>query len=179
MINDFRRAMRRRNLRPATIAKRVAAVDRWLTFAGDRWASADREHLEAFLDGRRLAARSRYGEISHLHMFYRWALRERLVTFDPTELVERPRLPRRLPRPAAAGDVDVTLAGGIDEVAVAVSLMADAGLRCCEVAALRWGDVDLTGRRIYVTGKGGHDRTVGIPSRLLELLAGCDESRQG
>lgn len=166
--------MMRRGLRASSIDKRMSAVRRWIDHAGDAWRSSDRELLEEWLDDRQLAARSRYGEISHLHQFYTWARREQLVDADPTELVERPRLPRRLPRPARMGDVDQAIAGADASMRIALSLMVDAGLRCCEVAGLQWTDVDLAARVLYVTGKGGHDRVVGIPTRLVDLLLSSD-----
>jgi site-specific recombinase XerD len=177
MIDGFLTSARRRGLRPASIYKRGRVVRAWCAYLDERGVSveaATRFDVEGWLDTSRGAARHRYTLVSHLHMFYVWARRNDYATVDPTELVERPRLERRLPRPARAASVDVAIAEADPVMRAMLCLMADAGLRCCEVAALRWGDVDLAAGTIYVTGKGGRDRVVGIPSRLAIALAALD-----
>ena len=166
---QYRAAMLRRNLAHGTVATRVNESRRWLAFAGDQWAQADRQLIEQWLDDRPLGARARYTAISHLSAFYRWAIREELTATDPTMTVERPRLPLRLPRPITSVEVE-QLIGGAGDLELMVLLMVDAGLRCCEVARLRWRDVDLEAGTVYVTGKGGRDRLVGLPRRLRYAL---------
>lgn len=169
LSEQYRAAMLRRNLAHGTVTARVNESRRWLAFAGDQWARADRQLIEQWLDGRPLGARARYTAISHLSAFYRWAIREELAEHDPTITVERPRLPLRLPRPITSSEAE-QLIGGADELELIVLLMLDAGLRCCEVARLRWRDVDLEAGTLYVTGKGGRDRLVGLPRRLRYAL---------
>jgi integrase/recombinase XerD len=131
--------------------------------------------VDDWLDGRQIAARGRYGLISHLHMFYIWAQRYGHATSDPTALVERPRLERRYPRPARKAAVNMAIDMATPELAAWLALMADAGLRCMEVAGLHWDHVDLEAGVILVRdGKGGHDRIVGIPQRLRARLAALD-----
>lgn len=157
-----------------TIAGRRSIVRRWLTYAGDRWGEAERELVEEFLDCYRLSARSRYTSIANLHAFYRWACREGHATINPTLGVERPRLPRYQPRPVRAVDADLVLDTAPDPYRTILTLMADAGLRCVEVARLMWDDVDLDAGVLRVSGKGDRDRVVGIPRRLEAVLAGHD-----
>ena len=164
MIREYALAMRRRGLTRGTIDARTSCVRRWFEHLKGR--PATRELLEDWLDGRNLSARTRYGNVSHLHMFYLWAQREGYCTDDPTMLVERPRLPRRLPRPAKHAGVAFAITVATPQTALMLVLMVDAGLRCCEVATLDWADVDLQRRVLMVTGKGGHDRVIGIPDRL-------------
>jgi len=76
MPEQYRAAMLRRNLAHGTVTARVNESRRWLAFAGDQWAVADRHLIEQWLDGRPLGARARYTAISHLSAFYRWAIRE-------------------------------------------------------------------------------------------------------
>lgn len=176
IITEYQRAMQRRAYSPGTIDARSALVRRWLRFAGEEWPTATPERFEDWLDaGGPIVARTRYGRISHLHQFYRWALRHGYATTDPTELLERPRLPRGLPRPARMVDVDLAIAEAEPVMARMLSLMVDGGLRCCEVARLDWQDVDLDLGVLYLTGKGATDRTVGVPRRLEQILAGADE----
>jgi site-specific recombinase XerD len=162
--------MTRRGLARGTIYARDGELRRWLVYIGEPWASATRHDVEDWLDGRpELGARARYTAISHLSAFYRWAIREDLATLDPTTAVERPRLPQQLPRPVPAEQVERIVAGSGD-LTLAALLMLDAGLRCCEVAGLRWVDVDLESGVMYVFGKGARERLVGLPKRLRMAL---------
>lgn len=163
--NEYRAAMLRRNLASGTVTARAAELRRWITFAGEQWRTADRDLIEQWLDGRPLGARARYTAISHLSAFYRWAIREGHTDRDPTVAVERPRLPARLPRPVTALEAERLVASAGD-LHLIVLLMLDAGLRCCEVAPLRWSDVDLEAGTLYVFGKGSRERLVGMPRRL-------------
>jgi integrase/recombinase XerD len=174
-IDTFGLAMERRHLAPTTINARRYEVGRWLEHAGEGWRTAGPEDLEVFLDSRPLGARARYTALSHLHRFYLWAIRQRLADADPTVFIERPRLPRRLPRPARLGDVELAIVGAPDRLGTAMLLMVDAGLRCCEVARLDWSDVDLERATIYVRGKGDRDRMLGLTDELLARLATYDD----
>lgn len=142
----------------------------WLDHVGERWRQATRTDVEEWLDGRELGARARYTSISHLHCFYEWANREELTFIDPTRAIERPRLPRRLPRPGRVDVIDRMIDSAPADMRAILCLMVDGGLRCCEVARLDWSDVDLEVGTIHVVGKGGHERIVGIPQRLRLAL---------
>lgn len=177
VLAEYSSSMRRRELAAGTIYHRLHTARSWLTHLGALGLDldgVDRREVERWLDPRPLAARARYTEISNLHMFYVWAQREGLATRDPTVLVERPRLRIGLPRPMPEADVElaVTTAGG--ELRIMVALMAWAALRCCEVAWLEWGDVDLAAGTLHVTGKGRRERVVPIGARLRAELAALD-----
>lgn len=170
VIAHYVAAMERRGLARGTIYARSAELRRWFVFMGTAWAMATRRDVERWIDTRsHLGLRARYTAISHLSAFYRWAIREDLAAADPTTAVERPRLPQQLPRPVPAELVNRIVAES-GELTLPALLMLDAGLRCCEVAALRWRDVDLEAGAMYVFGKGARERLVGLPSRLRMAL---------
>lgn len=168
----YRVSMRRRGLAASTVYKRSCELRAWLEHVDGCWESATRADVEAWLDARELGPKATATAVSNLAAFYRWAQREGLTSTDPTTLVERPRLPMRLPRPARRGEVEAAVEMAEPWLRRALLLMVDAGLRCCEVARLEWDDVDLAAGVLLVrSGKGGRDRVVGIPARLaLELL---------
>jgi integrase/recombinase XerD len=176
IIDRYALAMERRNLQPSTINARRYEIGRWIEHAGASWRDAEPEQLEQFLDGRPLAARARYTALSHLHRFYLWAIRQHLVDDDPTVFIERPRLPHRLPRPARLGDVELAILGARWDIGTAMLLMVDAGLRCCEVARLDWGDVDLERGTMMVRGKGDRDRLLAFTDLLAARLSASDQT---
>lgn len=173
-FREFEQAMRRRYLSPGTIDKRMSHVRRFAAWHGDGWLSASSDAVEAWLDTLDVGPSARYCAVSHLSQFWRWAIRRDLVDVDPTTRIDRPRLPKGLPRPARADLVDLAIADAPPIMAAMLSLMADGGLRCCEVARLEWHDVDLAAGVLRFTGKGNRDRVVGIPRRLAGLLAALD-----
>jgi site-specific recombinase XerD len=166
--------MHRRGLARGTISARRYVLASWSTFIGDRWTTATRHDVDRWIEQRGGGARHRYAGVSHLHAFYRWARRDELVDVDPTELVERPRLPSRLPRPARPGDVARAVGDASTPVELACALAAYQGLRCVELARLRWSDVDIEAGRMVVTGKGSRDRALRIARRLRPILAAYD-----
>lgn len=178
-MGEFRDALERRGLRRLTIYNRLFVVRSWSEYLdkqGRTLNTGTTADVENWLDPALLSPRTRYARISHLHMFYVWAMRTGRVDHDPTSLVERPRLDRRLPRPARSATINAAYEQADPVMRVALSLMADAGLRCMEVAGLDWDDVDLVAGVVYVAGKGGRDRVVGMPARLRVSLAALDGS---
>jgi site-specific recombinase XerD len=168
VLEAYRAAMRRRGLVEGTIVVRSHLLVRWWTFVDGRWWKATRRDVEAFIDASDLgAASSRYAVISHLHRFYVWARREDLTRRDPTELVERPRLTPRLPRPIPDTDLGLALTLADGPLRAALVLAATSGLRACELAALRWDDV--ADDAIRVLGKGRKERV--LPLHPIARLA--------
>lgn len=173
LVREYAQAGRRRNLSEGTIAKRTTELRLWVRSCPG-WRTATGRDVERFVDGRHLGPNATASAVSHLHRFYIWAIRHEYCTTDPTVYVDRPKLPRRLPRPMRPTDVAVALEGADPQTRAAILLAALAGLRCCEVARLAWADVDLDRRVAVVTGKGNRDRVVGLPRRLVAALAALD-----
>jgi site-specific recombinase XerD len=170
-------AMRRRGLSAGTIGVRRYAVMswlKWLELHGVGVFDADFEHVERFLDAVPRKPASRAGTTSHLHMFYKWARAHRLTDTDPTELVERPRSGVGLPRPIHATDLQLALMFAQEgpkadpRTEVALLLAAVSGLRCCELARLRWEDI--SGAQARVMGKGSKERVVPLNAETVAAL---------
>lgn len=134
------------------IAATVDDVETW-------WESI--EHLSP-------AARAR--TLSCVRSFYKYAMKYDLLETTPLRRLDAPSLGRRLPRPVSRADWLKILANTEGELRRAVCLSAYAGLRIGEVADLDWADIDTDDRRIYVRGKGDHDRVIGLGPVLLDEL---------
>lgn len=83
------------------------------------------------------------------------------------------RAPRKLPRVLAPAEV-VALVGALrtDRDRAMVALMLHGGLRRCEVLGLRFQDVHIADRRVFVVeGKGGHQRLVPVADIFFTTLA--------
>ena len=171
-MRTYRDYLVRRRYAKGTIAARVATARRWID--GVEWRACDFRVVEGWIAEHRITAHSQRNTIGYLRAFYRWAMREGLVDVDPTALVDTPRLPSYLPRPARDEHVAHVVADADVELTAMVGLMACGGLRCCEVAALRWVDVDLSAGTVHLMGKGSKERVVHLGDDVVALLAGLD-----
>ncbi|RPH33805.1 MAG: hypothetical protein EHM90_00055 [Chloroflexi bacterium] len=173
-LDAYRRYMVRRGYARETIWARHANARRWVRWCDD-WRTATFRDVERWIDGRPVSPATSRNLIGYVRAFYRWAMREGLCETNPTLLVEWPRLPRRLPRPANEAAVAHVL-GQIDvQTAAMIALQAGGGLRCCEVSRLDWADVDLVEGRVRVLGK-GRQRIVHLPTWARDRLAALERN---
>lgn len=171
-----------RNLRASTIYQRRRTIMRLARYLGDvGLLDVSAEELSDFLS-RPLSAESRATEISHLRSFYRWAWKTRRTGEDLGDHLERPKLARRLPRPAEPADLAHAIEEANERVRPWLYLAAFAGLRCHEIAHLRREDV-LDHHEppvlVVVDGKGGRQRVVPLAVELVEELRRWDLPRSG
>lgn len=100
-----------------------------------------------------------------------WLVRKRLLRYDPCLAVEPVRVPRPADRALTGHQVAALLEHVPDLRGMAIVwLMLGCGLRCIEVSRLEQGDYDRVGRTLHVVGKGGHPRTVPVPTEVLPAL---------
>jgi integrase/recombinase XerD len=124
--------------------------------------------------GRGFGARSSARQLSALRGFFRFLVRERAVAEDPTALVDRPKLTRKLPRVLSFEEVErlldapdrATDRGALH--AAMLQLMYASGLRVSELCALRVGDLDLQRGLVAAHGKGGKRRLVPVGEVALD-----------
>jgi len=157
-------ALRAKNLRPATLAAYYAAKRE----AGLSDATVHQHYRT-------------------IHAALAWALSMELVIRNVADVAKPPRARspemRTLPAATLRGVVEA-LRG--DPLELAVLLAATTGMRRGEICALRWRDVDLAERVVYVRGsldtapshrgevrqtKTGRERTVPLPALALDRLA--------
>jgi integrase len=158
---------------PATIDKRAAIARRYLA-AFPAPFTVDVANVERWAGEQRLCTSATRDLISHVRAFYRWAVRAGYTATDPTAAIELPRTRRRLPRPARDVAIAAATSSAEPELRAMLALMAGAGLRCCEVAGLRWCDVDMLAGTVYVIGKGGRERVLEISPAIRRTLASID-----
>ncbi len=126
--------------------------------------------------GRGFGARSSTRQLSALRGFFRFRVRERVVQEDPTSLVDRPKLARKLPRVMSFEEVERLLAApdaSTDEGAchaAMLQLMYASGLRVSELCGLRVADIDTQRGLVSALGKGGKRRLVPVGEVALEHI---------
>jgi integrase/recombinase XerD len=126
---------------------------------------------------RGFGARSSARQLSGLRGFFRFLVREKAIVEDPTVLVDRPKLGRRLPRVLSFDEVerllsapDVSTDRGLLHAAM-LHLMYSSGLRVSELCGLRLADIDLQRGLVQATGKGQKRRLVPVGEVAMGLVA--------
>lgn len=174
-VKAWLRDQTRRNLSSGTIEKRESAARRMSAHAGKPLLECTRDDIEAWLDSRpKLAARTRYGEISHLAAFFHWAILEGLTDSDPTVRVTRPKVRVGLPRPIATSDLRIVLDQAVNdaELSAMLHLAAFQGMRCMEISGLDVGNVLDTHDPpvLVINGKGNRERIVPLHPDVYAAL---------
>ncbi len=98
--------------------------------------------------------------------FFRWALREQLISVDPTLKLDGARQALRIPKTLSESQVDALLAApdtstplGLRDRAM-LELLYASGLRVSELISLKSVHLSLTEGALRVTGKGSRERLV-------------------
>lgn len=137
------------------------------------------EHLEKFImwiNNFGLGARSQARLISGIKAFYKYLLVEDLIDDDPTELIEGPRLQRKIPEvlsyeeiQAILDAIDLSQPHGTRNRAMLETLYA-CGLRVSELINLRLSNVFLDVGFIKVIGKNDKERIVPIGGEAMKQI---------
>lgn len=105
---------------------------------------------------------------SALRSFFSWAEESGVRSDNPAARLRTVRVPTAMPRPCPTDVLHAALSRANDRDRMMIALAAFAGLRCAEIACLRW--VDVSGQRLRVHGKGGKIRFVPISPALADML---------
>ena len=177
-VAQFTAAQRRRGLRPATIRSRRLVLNALVRDLGDPMVLAQAD-IEGWLDGKDLCPRSRANYTSDICAFYEWAVRSEVLVVNPARRIDRPRLPRIVPRPISDTDLAEALDQAHPVMRAWLALAAYAGFRCIEIARLRREDVLDTREPpllVVADGKGGHQRVLPLHPEVgsaLRCLGPC------
>jgi integrase/recombinase XerD len=124
-----------------------------------------------------LSATSAARSVVAVRGLHRFALRERLVEVDVAHEVRPPTPARRLPKAISIDQVERLIdAAGIDESPLAVrdraliEVLYGTGARISEAVGLAVDDVDLDGRTVLLSGKGGKQRRVPLGNYAAQAI---------
>lgn len=136
-------------------------------------------HLETFIrwiNELGLGARSQARLISALRTFYKYLLIEDIINDDPTELLDSPRLSRKIPEilsyeeiQAMLAAIDLSTPHGVRNRAMLETLYA-CGLRVSELINLRLSNLYLDVEFVKVIGKGNKERIIPIGEEAVKHI---------
>jgi len=123
-----------------------------------------------------LSARSQARIISGIKQFYRFLLLEQYSNTDPSELLEQPRLGKKLPEVLEMNEIDALLAAidlskpeGARNHAM-IETLYSCGLRVSELIGLRFADLYFDEGFMRVIGKGNKERLVPVSAQVEQEI---------
>jgi integrase/recombinase XerD len=154
----------------------LEALSRWLAKRGRGLRNARREDISAFHGSQPVAVRSMARRQSAFRRYYASVARNEPGFDDPTLLIERPKMPRSLPKALAEREIegllnapDVSTTLGTRDRAM-LELMYASGLRVSELVDMPLSALNTRQGVLRVTGKGGKDRLVPVGEVALEYI---------
>ena len=143
---------------------------RWCAMNGSALLDVTNADLRSYLafriEQQKSSARSSARFMSCCRGFYGYFLRERVISHDPSALIESPRQGRPLPKSLSESDVESLLAAPDTEDAIGLrdrtmlEVLYACGLRVSELVGLTLADVNLRQGVMRVMGKGGKERLI-------------------
>jgi len=173
-----------KNLSPNTISAYQQDITRYLTYLNKNEALNDlsnvrQKHIRGYirsLNSIHLAPASISRSFSSVRSYHGFLSEEKKVTGNPTQMLDAPKLPQKLPQILSTDEierilqaVDTDLSLGLRDKAV-LEILYSAGLRVSEACDLNLIDMLLDGDMLRVSGKGNKERLVPIGPRAQEYL---------
>jgi integrase/recombinase XerD len=161
----------------ADVRKLIQFLELQQWTGGPEMVDHDRLHMFlVWINELGLSARTQARILSGLKAFYRYLLLDELIGKDPTELLEGPRLGRKLPEVLTVAEIDRML-GKIDlskpegrRNKAMLEVLYSCGLRVTELVGLRISSLFRAEEFIRVIGKGDKERLVPVSRKALKEI---------
>lgn len=140
----------------------------------------NRQHIESFLsflnENFALQETTQSRIISGIKSFFQFQMYQNFLDSNPTELIEMPKIKRKLPDTlsfeeieAMLGSIDLSTEGGTRDRAILETLYS-CGLRVSELTNLRMSNVQKEIQLIKVIGKGNKERLIPIGGDAIKYM---------
>ena len=178
MIKDYNRYLRiERAMSQNTVASYCSDVKRFMDSYTGRIENADAEDIEKYIGSRKnLTARSQARVISSLRSFYDWLVQEGMITDNPCDNVDAPKIGRNIPDVLSEEEVsrlmdivDTSTWFGLRDRAI-LEVMYGCGLRVSEAVNLKISVLFLDEGFIRIIGKGNKERLIPIGDMAIKAL---------
>ena len=129
----------------------------------------DQDHIRAFLSKchkKGLSSRSNARRVSTLRSFFRFLISEKIITDNPSAIIDHPKTGRKLPKVLTVPEVTQLLVGFetsdplIIRNTAMLYLLYATGMRVSELVNLTVSAINLTGGYVRILGKGNKERLV-------------------
>lgn len=139
----------------------------------------DSENLRAFLKQLNeigLEASSQARIVSGIKSFFHFLMEEKLIELDPSELIETPKIGRKLPEVLAVQEIEnILLALDLSKpedirTKAIIEVLYSCGLRVSELTELKISNIHFDEEYIRIVGKGNKERLVPIGTTAIESV---------
>ncbi len=184
-INGFKAYLRlERSLSGHSIEAYLHDINKLISYLEDEKSSVSPleislDQLQGFvkhLGTNNLNARSQTRIISGIRAFYKYLLLENLIDNDPTQLLDMPRIGRRLPEFLTVNEIerliyaiDHTKPQGERNKAI-IETLYGCGLRVSELISLKISNIYFNEGFLRIIGKGNKERLVPIGNKALNQI---------
>jgi len=173
-----------RSLSPNSVAAYSRDIEKLFQFAQTGAATikpeqitlADLRRFIGFINELGVLPSSQARILSGVKAFYKYLLTEDLIVSDPSELLESPKIQRKLPDTLSYEDINKLIAAidlskpeGPRNKAI-MEVLYGCGLRVSELTELKLSNLYLDIEFIKVTGKGSKERLVPIGGEAIKAL---------
>ena len=167
-----------------TVASYCSDVEKFLNFYGGRIEDVSAPDVQEYMSSRsNLSERSQARVLSSLRSFFGWCVLEGIITDNPCDLVDAPKLGRYLPDVLSVDDVvsiiesvDVSSWQGLRDRAI-LEIMYGCGLRVSEAVELRISCIYFKEGFVRVVGKGDKERLIPMGDMAAEAVKAYIDSR--
>ena len=180
LVDEWLAHIKKLNYSPTTLANHRVVVRLFFrAYPNLRLRYLSSEHIERFILRDGISPRSSITNLAILSGFFKYLVKRGVLKENPCKGVERPRYRERI-RPAPSWEEFHAIRAAcktLEEEAI-VEVFYFTGVRRSELRAIRLSDVNFTQRRIRVLGKGGKERVVVFPERVVTALRRYVDSTQ-
>ncbi|MFH1888614.1 MAG: site-specific tyrosine recombinase XerD [Candidatus Omnitrophota bacterium] len=145
----------------------------------DSFSLTKRDDITEFMLSQKdkgLASNSVARRLAAIKSFYRFLLRERILKSDPSNLVDSPKLWKKIPETLSVNEVNVLLSKpnirdmqGIRDKAILETLYAT-GMRVSEASNLKIDNVNLDVGFLRCIGKGNKERVIPLGVKAINSI---------
>ena len=195
LTQSFKRyALHEKELTPKTTKAIIRSVEKLCEKTGEENMKrldthTIREYLLSQKEDLLWSAKTFRNERQYLKSFFDWLVREDVLKSNPIDKIEKPKLPKNLPRFITKEQAMTILSHAqffkwrysferVRNIAL-IAMFLMTGLRLNELINLRVQDIDFYSKEIFVkNGKGRKERIVPMYPRLESFLKAYNEERK-
>ncbi len=129
-----------------------------------------------YLNDQNLSSASINRSFSSIRSYHKYLSGEERISHNPTQLLEAPKISKKLPKVLSIQEVDVIINSvkleesmGYRDKAILETLYS-AGLRVSELCALEMNNILFDSAMLRVVGKGNKERYVPLGSKAIKLI---------
>ena len=110
-------------------------------------------------------------KIASFRGFFKWLSANEYIKKNPSETIEQPKLPKRLPKVMTLSEINEIFRSDLTpEEMLIVELLYGCGLRVSELVNLKTTDIDIKSKYVKCFGKGSKERIIPFGSKAKDAI---------